>query len=145
MSNDEPTPTTRPRVRVLVDDRPTASPRQSSWLRDDLPYVLPMLVFLAMLQVGSTWKSLYAEMYVARTLVVPVILIACWRRYTPIRWNGWWLGVLVGVVGILRTRRLVRRRMAEAGVVVPPIREALARERNARRARRAAERDGREG
>ena len=34
----------------------------------------------------------------------------------------------VGVVGILRTRHLVRRRMAAAGVVVPPIRDALARE-----------------
>lgn len=38
-----------------------------------------------------------------------------------------------GVVGILRSRRLVRRRMAEEGVVVPPLRQALARER-ARRA-----------
>jgi MFS family permease len=41
----------------------------------------------------------------------------------------------VGVVGILRTRTLVRARMAEAGVVVPPIREAIARERRARRHR----------
>jgi uncharacterized protein len=102
MSNGEPTPTTRPRVRVLVEDRPNASPRQSSWLRDDLPYVLPMLAFLGMLQVGNWWKSLYAEMYVARTLLVPVILVVYWRRYTPIRWNGWWLGAVVGVVGILQ-------------------------------------------
>ncbi|HET8615508.1 MAG TPA: MFS transporter [Actinomycetales bacterium] len=41
----------------------------------------------------------------------------------------------VGVIGILRTRSLVRARMAEAGVVVPPIREAIARERRARRRR----------
>ena len=41
-----------------------------------------------------------------------------------------------GVVGILRTRRMVRRRMAAAGVIVPPIREVIERERNARRARR---------
>jgi MFS family permease len=40
-----------------------------------------------------------------------------------------------GLVGILRTRSLVRARMAEAGVVVPPIREAIARERRARRNR----------
>jgi hypothetical protein len=32
----------------------------------------------------------------------------------------------VGVVGILRTRRLARRRLAEQGVVVRPIREVLA-------------------
>ena len=37
----------------------------------------------------------------------------------------------VGVVGILRTRRLARRRMAEQGVIVRPLREVLA-ERRAR-------------
>jgi uncharacterized protein len=107
MSND-PTPTTAEprdrtpgRVRVLVDRQPRAAPRRS-WLQDDLPYVLPMLAFLLILQVGSTWKSLYAEMYVARTLVVPVLLVLFWRRYTPIRWNGWWLGVIVGVLGIFQ-------------------------------------------
>jgi sugar phosphate permease len=42
----------------------------------------------------------------------------------------------IGLVGILRTRRLVRHRMASEGVVVPPIREAVRRNR----ARRAAER-----
>jgi MFS family permease len=46
----------------------------------------------------------------------------------------------VGVTGILITRRKVRRRLAAAGVVVPPIREALERERRARRSRRAAQR-----
>jgi MFS family permease len=35
----------------------------------------------------------------------------------------------VGTVGILRTRRQVRARMATDGVVVPPLREALARRR----------------
>ncbi|MFP5348097.1 MAG: MFS transporter [Actinomycetes bacterium] len=39
----------------------------------------------------------------------------------------------VGVVGILLTRRKVRRRMAAQGVVVPPIREAIARRRAMRR------------
>ncbi|GAB3600681.1 MFS transporter [Angustibacter peucedani] len=42
----------------------------------------------------------------------------------------------VGLVGILVSRRKVRRRLAESGVVVPPIREAIARERRARRSRR---------
>jgi MFS family permease len=41
-----------------------------------------------------------------------------------------------GVIGILRTRRMVRRRMAAAGVIVPPIRDAIARERRTRQARR---------
>jgi MFS family permease len=38
-----------------------------------------------------------------------------------------------GLFGILMARRKVRRRMAEAGVVVPPIREAIARRRAWRR------------
>ncbi len=42
----------------------------------------------------------------------------------------------IGLVGILTTRRLVRRQMAAGGVVVPPIREALARQRGERRERR---------
>jgi MFS family permease len=50
-------------------------------------------------------------------------------------WCVQYLVWAVGLVGILRTRRLVRARMAEAGVVVPPIREAIARERRARRDR----------
>lgn len=39
----------------------------------------------------------------------------------------------VGLVGILRSRRRVRRRMAEHGVVVPPIRDVLAARRRRRR------------
>jgi nitrate/nitrite transporter NarK len=38
-----------------------------------------------------------------------------------------------GVGGVLRTRRLVRRRRAGAGIIVPPLRETLSRRR--RRAR----------
>jgi hypothetical protein len=50
-------------------------------------------------------------------------------------WSVQYVVWAVGVTGILRTRALVRARMAESGVVVPPIREALARERRARRNR----------
>jgi MFS family permease len=48
----------------------------------------------------------------------------------------------VGVVGVLRTRRLARRELARQGVVVPPIREAIARHRAARRRAREARRRG---
>jgi MFS family permease len=40
---------------------------------------------------------------------------------------------LVGTVGILRTRRLARDRLAADGIVVPPLREVLARRRSRRR------------
>jgi MFS family permease len=39
---------------------------------------------------------------------------------------------LVGVIGILRTRRLARRRLADEGVHIPALRDALARRRAAR-------------
>jgi nitrate/nitrite transporter NarK len=51
-------------------------------------------------------------------------------------WSVQYVVWAVGVGGILRTRWLVRRRMAAAGVVVPPIRDVIARERAARQARR---------
>lgn len=38
-----------------------------------------------------------------------------------------------GLVGIVRTRRLARARLAQRGVVVPPVREVLARRRRTRR------------
>ena len=44
----------------------------------------------------------------------------------------------VGSVGIVRTRGLVRARLAKQGVVVPPIREALARDQRLRREQRRA-------
>jgi MFS family permease len=51
-------------------------------------------------------------------------------------WSVQYVVWAFGFVGIVRTRRLVRRRMAAAGVVVPPIRDAIARERRARQSRR---------
>ena len=42
----------------------------------------------------------------------------------------------VGLTGFLRARRLVRARMAHEGVVVPPFREAVRRNRQTRRNRR---------
>ncbi len=48
-------------------------------------------------------------------------------------WSVQYLVWAIGLVGIIRTRRLVRVRLAAAGVVVPPIREAVARQRRARR------------
>jgi CAAX prenyl protease-like protein len=71
-------------------------------LRDDLAYILPFAAFMACLWVGSTWKSLYPASYVARVVLTTILLIVCWPHYTKIRWNHWWLGVIVGVVGIFQ-------------------------------------------
>ena len=45
-------------------------------VRDDLAYMLPMLVFLAFVWAGGNWKELYPHFYVARAIVVPVFRIA---------------------------------------------------------------------
>jgi len=68
-------------------------------IRDDLAYVLPFAAFMLCLWVGSKWKSLYPASYVARVVLTGALLVICWPSYTKVRWNGWWLGVIVGVVG----------------------------------------------
>jgi CAAX protease family protein len=74
-------------------------PMRALRLRDDLAYVLPFAAFMACLWVGGQWKSLYPASYVARVIVTAVLLILGWPYYTKIRWNHWWLGVIVGVIG----------------------------------------------
>lgn len=51
--------------------------------------------------------------------------------------------MLVGIAGIFRTRRIIRARMAGEGLDLPPLREALARERQRRRSQRRS--GGQEG
>jgi uncharacterized protein len=71
-------------------------------VRDDVAYILPMAVFLAFTFVGGHWPSLYPLSYVSKTIVVALLLVLLWRHYTPIRWNHWWLGIIVGVIGIFQ-------------------------------------------
>jgi MFS family permease len=76
-------------------------------------------------------------------LVVGLLLgvVAGPTGYTPAAFRVAWCAQYVvwgiAVVGILRTRRLARRRMAEDGIVVPPLRLVLA-QRWARRRRAPA-------
>lgn len=93
---DKP-PAQRPAIIVEAP-----APAERSGMRDDLAYILPMGVFLLFTMFGGWWPDYYPLAYVAKALIVPVILIAMWRRYTPIRWNHWWLGILVGVIGIFQ-------------------------------------------
>ena len=71
-------------------------------------YILPMATFLAFIWLGTkgaetghgnTW---YPAAYTARVVVVGLMLILFRHAYTKIRWNHWWLGVIVGVVGIFQ-------------------------------------------
>jgi CAAX prenyl protease-like protein len=61
-----------------------------------------MAVFMGFIWVGGHWKALYTHAYVARVVVVALLLIAFRKLYTRIRWDYWWLGILVGVVGIFQ-------------------------------------------
>lgn len=83
-------------------DYQTAGPARRSGRGDDWAYLAPMAIFMAFTWAGGKWPSLYPLMYVAKTLIVPVALVMLWRHYTKIRWDYWWLGVIVGVIGIFQ-------------------------------------------
>jgi len=85
-----------------------APPEKRKLITDDLAYVLPMAVFLVLIWLGAqgtetpAGNTAYPWAYAARTLIVAALLIAFWPRYTKIRWNHWWLGLIVGVIGIFQ-------------------------------------------
>ena len=84
----------------IIDD--ASPPASAGGPRDDVAYILPMLTFLLFTWAGGQWTALYPASYVAKTLIVAGMLIYFRRRYTPIRWNGWWLGIVLGVVGLVQ-------------------------------------------
>jgi CAAX prenyl protease-like protein len=77
-------------------------------IREDLAYILPMAAFLAFIWVGAQGaetghgNTAYPWAYLARAIIVAAVLIAFRRAYTRIRWNHWWLGLIVGIVGIFQ-------------------------------------------
>src|SRR5579859_5362209 len=68
----------------------------------DLPYTIPIAAFLLFTWAGVHWPSLFPASYVAKTLIAAALLIFLWPHYTRIRWNHWWLGVVMGVIGIVQ-------------------------------------------
>ena len=91
-------------TQTPTDAGPQPSPPvgKEGWLRDDVAYLLPMAAFLAFTWVGGNWKSLYPLSYVAKVIVTTVLLVVGWRFYTKISWRYWWLGLIVGVIGIFQ-------------------------------------------
>src|SRR3954454_13204152 len=86
-----------PQAQVKPNDE-----RDRGLVRDDLAYVIPMFVFLGFVGAGGHWKTLYPHFYVARALVVPILLALFWKSYSKIRWNGWWLGAILGALSLLQ-------------------------------------------
>ena len=88
--------------KPVAANRAPAAPPEEGPVRDDLAYLLPMAVFMVFTWAGGNWKSLYPLTYVAKTVVVAAMLFAFRRLYTRVRWNYWWLGLIVGVIGIFQ-------------------------------------------
>jgi len=93
---------TAPTTQTPIEYEPKPPEKEQGWLRDDVAYILPMAAFLAFTWAGGTWKSFYPISYIAKTIVTAVLLVVCWRFYTKISWRYWWLGVVVGVIGIFQ-------------------------------------------
>lgn len=70
--------------------------------KEDLAYILPMATFLILTQVGVSWPAAMPVSYVAKTFISAGLIVYFWKHYTPIRWDYAWLGVLVGVLGIVQ-------------------------------------------
>ncbi|MCS7033661.1 MAG: CAAX prenyl protease-related protein [Phycisphaerae bacterium] len=80
----------------------TIHPPRRRLVGDDWAYMLPMFTFLGFVWLGSTYPQWYPHTYVARCICAGTLLVLFWRQYTPISWNGWWLGLIVGIVGIFQ-------------------------------------------
>jgi CAAX prenyl protease-like protein len=97
---------TGPRPVIKYEPKPSGPPRAGRG--DDLAYIVPMAVFLLFTWMGTTdtFKKLvphaYPVSYATKVVIVAGLLAYFWKRYTKIRWNHWWLGVIVGVVGIFQ-------------------------------------------
>jgi len=72
------------------------------FLTEDLAYILPMAVFLLFTWAGVQWPSFFPASYIAKTILAAALLIYLRPFYTRIRWNHWWLGVIMGVLGIVQ-------------------------------------------
>jgi hypothetical protein len=108
------------------------NPPPRGFLYDDLPYILPMAIFLLLTWLGGLgapeeppagklttqpattqttpatveqagrWSDLYPLSYVLKTFLAAGAVAFFWGRYTPISWRYWQLGVIVGVIGVVQ-------------------------------------------
>lgn len=87
-------------TKPVIDYQPAEPQRERN---AEWAYIAPMAVFIGVIFVnGYLPKNAYPWMYVMRAFVVATLLIFLWKYYTKIRWNHWWLGAIVGVIGIFQ-------------------------------------------
>ncbi|HTW93160.1 MAG TPA: CAAX prenyl protease-related protein [Tepidisphaeraceae bacterium] len=71
-------------------------------ISDDIAYILPIATFILLTAIASLFPSTYVVVYSIKTFIVAAMLLYLWPRYTKITWRYWWLGVIVGVVGVVQ-------------------------------------------
>ena len=76
--------------------------RPLSAVPDDAAYWIPMGLFLGCLWVGGQWPALFVPSYVVRVVATAGALFLLRSHYTRVRWDYWWLGLIVGAVGIVQ-------------------------------------------
>ncbi len=77
-------------------------PAKPKRIGDDIAYILPMGIFLVLTGVSGKWPDVFPGIYLGKTILTAAALALLWRNFTPIRWNHWWLGLLLGIVGIFQ-------------------------------------------
>ena len=76
--------------------------REAWHVRDNVAYVLPIAAFLILTQIGVWWPALFPASYVAKAFLAAALLLVLWKNYTKIRWDYWWLGAMMGVLGVVQ-------------------------------------------
>ena len=89
-----------PQILPYESREPRPEPRSTRL--DDFAYALPMAAFLAFTWAGGRWESFFTLSYVLKTLAAGLLIVFFWKRYTRITWDYWWLGIIVGVLGIVQ-------------------------------------------
>lgn len=69
---------------------------------DEVAYVLPMAVWLIFTWAGGRWPDFYVASYVLKVFLTAIPLLLFRRHYLKICWNYWWLGILLGIVGVFQ-------------------------------------------
>lgn len=71
-------------------------------ISDFWAYLLPMATFMVFTWLGTQGASWYPPSYVAKTIIVAILLVLLWPKYTKVRWDYWWMGIVVGVIGVVQ-------------------------------------------
>ena len=80
----------------------THKPKLGGYVTDDIAYILPMAVWLAFTWAGGHWPGFYVASYVLKVFLTAIPLFLLRRHYTKISWNYWWLGLVLGIVGVFQ-------------------------------------------